>query len=192
MFVIALDNVNETDLKDQSDRIDRIMAMVVNRAAERGRAWIAADMKKQVNFPTHYLSKSGRRLTMLGYATPEDPERSIIGRREPTSLARFVTGTVAKGKPVHVQVKSAQTRTIKNAFVINLRNNNKGLAMRLPNGQRPEAAYRPRRLASGLWLLYGPSVDQVFRGILQQEDQSYHQTENFLRSEFLRLLELKK
>lgn len=191
MFVIAMEGIDELNLNNQSARIDRVVSMAVNRATERGRAWIAADMQDQVNFPTHYLSKNARRLTTFGYATPDAPERSIIGRSEPTSLARFVTGTPTKGRPISVQVKPGQTRTIGNSFIINLRNNNKGLAMRLPNGQRPSGAYKPRRLASGLWLLYGPSVDQVFRGILQREDRSYKQIENFLHDEFLRLMDLK-
>lgn len=190
MFVIAAEGVKDFDLTEQSEQIDKYMAMAVNRTAERGRAWLAADMTDQVAFPSHYLSKSGGRLTLQGYATPDNAERSIIARVSPTSLARFVAGSQAKGRPVSVRVKPGAYRTMGNSFIINLRNGNKGLAMRLANGVRPTAAFKPKLLRSGVWLLYGPSVDQVFKGILEKEDISYKQIENFLHDEFIRLMDL--
>ena len=50
---------------------------------------------------------------------------------------------------------------IKRAFVMKLRNGNLGLAVRSAPGKQPEGAWKPKPIGKNLWLLYGPSVDQV-------------------------------
>ncbi|MDQ0317721.1 hypothetical protein J2S73_004208 [Amorphus orientalis] len=189
MYLLALENVTDTDLEKLPNEINRAARMAINKAAERGRGWFARDMLDQVAFPGNYLAPSTGRLRVERNATDADLESSIAGRRRPTSLARFSTGSRKNG--IHVQVKPGRTRKMSNAFIMNLRSGNEGLAVRTKGGQPPAKAFKPKSLGRGLWLLYGPSVDQVFRGMIEQEDRAYGRIEQFLGAEFERLLDLK-
>ena len=51
----------------------------------------------------------------------------------------------------------------------------------------PASADKPTKLAPGLWLLYGPSVDQVFRSVASEEAP---EAARFLEAEFNRLMDL--
>ena len=72
------------------------------------------------------------------------------------------------------------------AFLMNLRSGNLGLAVRLAPGERIDNKRRMVQMSNGLYLLYGPSVDQVFRSVA--EDVSAD-AGDFLEQEFLRLTE---
>lgn len=191
MYVIALEGVRDADLSDMSDQINRAARMAINKAAERGRGWFAQDMRKQVAFPSGYLGAGANRLFIERKASDQSLEAVVAARRRPTSLARFATGNKSKqARGVHVQVKPGRTRLMQNAFLMNLRSGNLGLAMRTRPGQRPPKAFKPKEIQPGLWLLYGPSVDQVFRQMIEKEDRPYGQVEDFLATEFERLIDL--
>lgn len=69
---------------------------------------------------------------------------------------------------------------------------NVGLAIRLRPGERLANKTSARRVANGLYVLYGPSVDQVFRsndgtGVA---NDLVPEIEDKLSKEFIRLLEL--
>jgi len=147
-------------------------------------------MLRQVNFPRGYLRGNNARLKVTQKASDGNLEAVITGRSEPTSLARFVTSATKSGG-VRVSVKPGSSRQIKNGFLINLRAGatslgNKGLAVRT-DGRKPRGAYKPKEIAPGLWLLYGPSVDQVFRSVRSDITPS---VEDYLSNEFLRLWDL--
>ena len=119
-----------------------------------------------------------------------------------TSLARFVRGSPKVGKQgVYVAVSPGKARFMKRAFLIKLpqgsnpitdTQHNLALAMRLKRGETLQNKSTARRIASGLYVLYGPSVDQVFRN---REDTGVAidlipELEDDLQAEFLRQLNL--
>lgn len=138
-----------------------------------GLVMVRKEMRKQIDFPAGYLE--GDRLKVGRRATKGVLEGTIRGRDRATSLARFAGGQNAdntRGRGVRVTVKKGQTKVMRKAFILNLRNGNQGVGIRLKPGETPHASQKAVRLSnqgghkdSNLWLLYGPSVDQVFRGV---------------------------
>jgi len=133
-------------------------------------------MKSQIGFPGGYIDDV-ERFGVSRYATPGHLEAAITARQRPTSLARFATSGGVGHEGVTVRVKAGRSTHLKRAFMVRLRqgtmlddeNFNLGLAVRIPGG---EAAVRNKKdksrmvhLAKDVFLLYGPSVDQVFRGV---------------------------
>lgn len=147
----------------------------------------------QVAFPPGYLTDP-KRFRISKFATEGDLEAAVTARQRPTSLARFSSGSV--GRPgVRVQVARGASREMGRAFLVRLPQGrgpvtdeafNLGLAIRLRPGERVS---NKRDMAAvplgkgGLYLLYGPSVDQVFRSVAQ--DVSPRVAEE-LASQFLR------
>lgn len=130
------------------------------------------EMSKQINFPKSYLTND--RIGVRRKATRVSLEAVISGRDRPTSLARFAEGATVQNsrkRPIYVRVKAGKQTRLNRAFLVSLKNGNVGLAIRLPKGQAPSSAYKPVALTrgggreTGAWLLYGPSVDQVLRGV---------------------------
>jgi len=126
-------------------------------------------------------------------------EAVIAGRDRPTSLARFAPGAQRpeRGQPLRpiiVEVKSGKRvvlngpRSSARAFLVNLKNGNTGLAVRLPKGETLANSEKAVRLDNNVYLLYGPSVDQVFRGVANDlsPDISAMVSRNFFR-QFSRL-----
>ena len=118
----------------------------------------------------------------------------ITGRQRPTSLARFASNArIGQQRGARVEVRPGSARFLPRAFFIPLRSgnvdtkNNVGLAIRLPAGQMPSRAYKPQPLGRGLWLLYGPSIDQVFDDVA---NDIAPETADFLGAECLRLMDI--
>jgi hypothetical protein len=101
---------------------------------------------------------------------------------------------------VYVQVAPGKSRFMKRAFLMRLPQGstltdtifNLGLAIRLRPGEVLQNKVSARKVASGLYLLYGPSVDQVFRsndgsGVA---NDMVPEIERDLSAEFLRLLDI--
>lgn len=162
-------------VKSLPDLTEEAVALAVNDTARDEEVAIRRDMEAQINFPKGYLK--GDRYGIRRRATKQLAEAVISGRDRPTSLARFAEGATIKnsrGRPIFVRVKSGQQAKLDRAFLIELRNGNLGLAIRLPQGQSPDAAYKPVQLTrrggqlEPVWLLYGPSVDQVLRGVASE------------------------
>ena len=134
-------------------------------------------MQEQVAFPSNYLDNE--RFGQTKKATPDDLEAVVTARFRPTSLARFAQGSVEGARRtggVSVKVnRGGGAKRIKGAFFVNLRKGrdtadgfNLGLAIRLKPGDRIRGRKRGNagvQLAPDLYLLYGPSVDQVFREV---------------------------
>lgn len=133
-------------------------------------------MKSQIAFPAGYLDET-EKFGVTRYATPGLLEVVISARQRPTSLARFATGGVPGGEGLRLKVKAGRSVSLKKAFLVRLRagtmlsgeNFNLGVAVRIPGGN---AAVRGKkdtsrmvRLSKDVFLLYGPSVDQVFRSV---------------------------
>jgi hypothetical protein len=174
-------------LKEVSDYFEKLPALAteaayfaINDTARDEEVAIRREMESQVNFPSGYLRKDSR-FGIRSKATLRSLQAVISGRDRPTSLARFAEGATfenSRRRPLTVRVKPGKSTTFTrsdgkpSAFLVKLRNGNTGLAIRLPSGERPSDAYKPVPLTqkngeeTGVWLLYGPSVDQVLNGVI--------------------------
>lgn len=136
-------------------------------------------MKSQIAFPGGYLDDV-ERFGQTSFATPTRLETKITARARPTSLARFATSGAIGTAGATVRVKAGRTVHLKKAFMVRLRAGsvlddtsfNVGLAVRVAPGQRirnKKDTSRMVHLAPNVFLLYAPSVDQVFRSVAETE-----------------------
>lgn len=135
-------------------------------------------MYGQVNFPAGYLEDPDH-LDIEQFAQPEYLVGIIAGRDRPTSLARFATAApgpqTGRWTPVGaVEVHPGEQKfgMVGRAFIIPLRagsvtGGNVGLAIKLRKGERLHniREFTPIQIFPDVYILYGPSVDQVFRGV---------------------------
>lgn len=150
-------------------------------------------MKAQIGFPAGYLEDT-EKFGVTQFAKPGDLTAAITARQRPTSLARFANGPVG-GEGATVRVKAGRSTRLKRAFMVRLMSGtqltgetyNLGLAVRIPGG---EAAVRGKKdtshmvhLSKDVFLLYGPSVDQVFQSVSVTETP---QVLNEIEAEFYR------
>lgn len=185
-------------IKEWNGNVSTALVRALNDTAARSRTDASRRVRQQVNFPASYLSPSAKRLWVKTKARKNALQTVIEGRGNPTSLARFSKQSVLpggkrhKGGKVNVTVHPGETRSISRAFLIRLRNGNTGLAIRT-DGSKPKGAWMPRALGKNLWLLYGPSVDQVLsssrneKGVL---DDMTPEMLDYLEKEFNRQMEL--
>lgn len=143
--------------------------IAVNDAARSGYAQAGREIVRQVAFPARYVTGKSGRMQISQFATSANLEARITARARPTSLARFNKGSKRIGQRggVRVEVKPGSVQRLPGAFLIKLRagrgdgeNFNVGVAVRTKNG-RPPPGYKPLPIGKNLWLLYGPSVQQV-------------------------------
>ncbi len=199
-YEISLDGVeNLPDLGNAPDKIVRFATMAVNKAVDRARANAARRIRQQVAFPATYLTGEDARLYVKKRAKKDDLEGVVTGRFRATSLARFTKDTsqaqVRKRGGLTVEVKPGEARFLKGAFLVRLRAGaaktdtkfNLGVAIRLKSGQRPRNSRAAVELARNVWLLYGPSVNQVFQTVRADVAP---ETRDFLINEFMRLLDV--
>lgn len=149
----------------------------VNDTAKFARALASKEIRGEVNFKANYLNEDGR-LAVVKRAHGNDLEAVIRGRDRPTSLARFATstphfGAQKAGPRVRVSTGGG-SKQIKNGFFMRLRrgnaqitaeNSNVGIAVRLKSGEKVRGKRSMVQVSKGLYLLYGPSVGQVFRTV---------------------------
>lgn len=153
-------------------------------------------MKEEVRFPNGYL-EDPKRFGQAKRATDSDLTASIVARFRPTSLARFSQDSPQGARRtggVRVQVDpGGGAKRIGGAFFVKLHRGgdttdgfNVGLAIRLKPGQRLRGRKKGSQgveLAPNLYLLYGPSVDQVFREVSVAKSP---QVADDLQKEFIR------
>lgn len=197
---IAAVNLLDIDefLRDQPETTREAAKLAINGIATRKAVpQFRRAMRDEVNFPAGYLEDPDR-FGVTRQATTTDLSATVTARFRPTSLARFAPGQSFEGakRTGGVKVKVSKTGgggTIPGAFFVRLRRGkdttdgfNTGIAIRLKPGER----LRGRRkgttgieLAPNLYLLYGPSVDQVFREVSVAESPS---VADQLQKEFLR------
>lgn len=153
-------------------------------------------MEMEVAFPTGYINRE--RFSQTKQATDADLTAIVTARFRPTSLARFAPGQSFDGARrsggVRVKVsKGGGAKRINKAFFVKLRRGgdtqdgfNVGLAIRLKPGERLLGRRKGGasvRLAPDLYLLYGPSIDQVFRDVSVAQSPKVADS---LQREFLR------
>ena len=198
---ITVDGIDDLpDLNDAPERIVRLARMAINKTADRARTMAARAIRSQVNFPASYLSGSESRLYLKKRSVGNDLEAIITGRWRATSLARFAKGTgpsaaARRAGGITVEVAPGEAKFMKGAFFVRLRagtaltdtQHNLGVAIRLKDGERPRNTRAAAQLDHNVWLLYGPSVQQVFNTV--REDIS-PETRDYLVAEFRRLLDV--
>lgn len=157
---------------------DRAAQLAVNEAARYGRVQSSRQIAAEVNLTKGYIDE---RLTVR-LAKGGEQAATITGRWRPTSLSRFLTRKPVRGKPVKVQVRRGGSAQTLKAFPVRLRAGkeltdskfNMGLAIRLKAGQVPRNTSGAKLLSTdksgAVWLLYGPSINQVFRDVRYKVD----------------------
>lgn len=195
-YAVFVEGIESVDFaKSISKNISLAAQRAINKTVDTTRTLSAKRIREQVAFPANYLAPSGGRLSVVKKASTGDLSATIRGRFRPTSLARFVQGTPRRGQAVQVAVSPGMARFMRRAFLIKLPAGstktdtkfNLGLALRLKPGETIQNKREAIKMASGLYLLFGPSVDQVFRTVAQ--DVSGPAADQ-LETEFLRLLEI--
>lgn len=201
-YAVILDSKGKlVDLDTLTPEIAEAARRAVNAAADRARSWSADIVRRQINFPASYVSKSEGRLVVKAKAKPGgDLSATVSARTRNTSLARFTKGGKPWKRGAQVEVKPGVSRYLRGAVFVPLKKGteltdtvfNLGLAVRTRNGQRPDAAYKPVRMKNGLWLLYGPSVSQALLSAREQGiwPKITPQLLDFLEQEFNRQLRL--
>lgn len=187
-YLVAVEGLEDIDFSDAAPKIRKLASQAVNRTARKYRTESSRAMREEIAFPATYLdSRSTGRLRVSRTANPTSLSATITGRDRATSLARFVKGSRTKGRRAPtVEVGTGQREKLSRAFLIELKNQNLGLAVRLSPGERIENKRRMVQMEQGLYLLYGPSVDQVFRATAEDVSDD---ASDFLEQEFLRLTE---
>lgn len=160
----------------------RAMRLAINGIAKgKGMTAIKRQMLDEIAFPSGYLNADRLKVTRL--ASDAKLEAVITGRQRATSLARFVTGSPVpnsrRAEGITVRVQKGRTTYLKNAFLVRLKrgasltqdNFNIGLAVRLKPGEQlsnKRTTHKAWLVPNKVALLYGPSVDQVFAGVIEE------------------------
>ena len=191
------------------EKATQAMSLAINQTVQRGGMRLAQDaIYDQIAFPKDYLK--GDRLTVSRFAKPDNLEAVIRGRKRATSLARFASGPIGGGRfvagggrapapTISLRVKSGSgSSVIRGAWLVRLNkgasldedNYNVGLAVRVKKGETvlgKKTAHKSWLVGGpeegGVALLYGPSVDQVFRDVA---DQIADPIANLVSAEFYR------
>lgn len=201
VVVEGLDGIQ--DVSRMGTEIGFNAVRAINTTARRFRTTAARMIRDQVAFPSNYLNPAGKKLFVAREATRADPTATIRATGRPTSLARFVTQGTLNKKGVTLRVDPNRSTSIKSAFLIKLpagkvtdTKSNFGLAIRLRKGETIQNKRNMIKLSRGLYLLYGPSVDQVFlaaSGSRAGEGVATEMTPDmldFMEKEFFRLMGL--
>lgn len=174
MYEVVVEGLPEFEkrLSELPEVAERAASMAINRAAKKARTWAAREVGAQVNLPARYINDKDKGIQVRRTARKGDLVAIVSGRRRPTMLHRFATGWATRSKGFRrgakVRVKrGGAARLMKRSFEMPLKSGNMGLVVRT-GGEKPYGAYKPMPLYKGqssLWLLYGPSTDQVFNTV---------------------------
>lgn len=174
--VTGLDEIEQALLAIPQRATDAARIALNDTMSGPGLVLLRTDTQEEVNFPAGYVDKE--KLYLKQRAQNNKLEVRIAARARATSLARFAqAGTKVNGKAgVNVQVHRGKTIYLKRAFLIKLRSgatalDNIGLAIRLKPGERLQNSDKAINLGKNLYLLYGPSVDQVLYGVATKDTQ---------------------
>lgn len=188
--------------KDFPDLSQKAARLAINASARYASRVASKRIREQVAFKRSYLGEAGsaNAKIQIKYASGNDISAVVLARDRPTSLARFAVGTPTFGRrkkgtrPPGVRVKTGGgVQRLKNGFYVRLNRGpiftvdhfNLGLAVRLKEGE-PKPSPKASPLGGGTYLLYGPSVAQVFDTV--REDIA-PEVGDYVRMEFLRQFE---
>lgn len=192
-YVVTIEGLSNIEsIGDIHPKTLKAARAAVNKTLDRARAASSERIRSQINFSAGYIGPDSGRLSVTKRAQGLSLDGKITARTRATSLARFVTSESKAG--LRLSVKTGRAVRLPRAFLIKLKSgtasletkNNMGLAIRT-GGKPVKKGYKPLLIGKNLWLLYGPSVSQVFdtvRGDITED------TADFLEREFSRLLAL--
>lgn len=182
----------------------RAARIALNQTAERKGLKLSRErMLQQVAFSSGYLYPP--RFEVSKKATDSSLLATIRGAFTPTPLARFAGAQRTRfatarahnrrvNRPkIRVEIKPGHPIVLPNAFLLTLKNGNIGLGIRVKPGEVLHHSVGAKFIATGplagVYLLYGPSVDQVFRSVAAEisPDLLLELESEFLR-QFLRML----
>lgn len=200
-FAVTVEGIESLrEIKKIAPQLRFKATQAINKVARDQRSTAARMILDQINLPRSYINPAGGRLIVSQRAQKTSLEAKITARGRPTSLARFTRGMPARGTGITVEVKPGQASYLKRAFLIRLPQGsvltdtrfNLGLAIRLRSGEHLHNKIKQIRLDKSLYLLYGPSIQQVF---LNNQGQGVaadlaDPTADYLEAEFARLLNL--
>ena len=182
---------------DWPDLSKQAATLAINSSARQIARLASKKIREQVAFTREYIgdaSNSTARLRIKQWAKSGDIQAVIAARERPTSLARFALGAPSfvrrkkgmRGPRVRVKTGGGVT-TLKRGFFVKLKgapdSYNVGLAIRLPRGETLASSQAAQPFGGGAYLLYGPSVAQVFETV--REDVAPDAAE-YAASEFFR------
>lgn len=199
-FAVAVEGIETLkDVQELGSRTKLAAVQAINKIARDTRAEAARRIGEQINLPKRSLAPKAGNLVVSKQAQRASMEARIKARGRPTSLARFSKGSPGKAG-VQVEVKPGQARFLRRAFLIRLPQGstltetrfNLGLAIRLRPGESLDNKTKQVQLSKGLYLLYGPSIQQIFlnnqgKGVA---DDLTDPTAEALEAEIIRLLGL--
>lgn len=196
-YVVAVEGISALDqLEEIEGRIATAARRAVNATLRKTRTEAKREIMRQINFRARYLDDKTQNRLRVELARGNALEGRITARTRATSLATFAKGT--PGNPrFTLEVKKGQRITYKpkdgknpRLFLMQFKNGTQGLAIRLRPGETIEGkkATVARGSTKGLTFLFGPSVNQVFRTVA---DDLIPGAEDYLESEFLRLMDLR-
>lgn len=159
---------------------EKAAKLAINDATRFGARLASKEIRSQVNFPRSYIGAAtnpGARLRITQMAKGDNLVGVITARRRATSLARFAVGTPTFGRrrrPPRVRVAAGSgAKVLTGGFFVKLKrgasltedNFNVGLAVRLKRGEKIHGKRKTVPFTQGVYLLYGPSVAQVFNTV---------------------------
>lgn len=194
-FAVMVEGLNNLeDLANLPEMVVKKARAAISRTTQHARTVSSDQMRREVNFSARYLVGANGKLTMS--VDPEKLQGIISAKHRPTSLARFAKSKTTGKAGASVEVAPGRAVKMPRAFLIKLPQGavktetvyNLGLAIRL----KPDELSKFKKkywasLGGGLYLLYGPSVSQIFEKVATQ-NQEY--ISKFLEREFTRLLDV--
>ncbi len=169
-----------TYFKEFSGISEQAARLSINSTARFASRLASKRIREQVAFARSYIGAAGdstSKVRIKHFAKTNDLSAVVATRDRPTSLARFATSAPtfkrrAKGQRApRVRVKTGGGMAqLRRGFFVKLRRGvivsedqfNIGLAVRLRKGESLQATQKASPLGGGAYLLYGPSVAQVF------------------------------
>lgn len=143
-------------------------ALAISDTAEWARNLAKREFLASVNLPDDAVI--ARRFRVSQRATVARPESTITADRNPLGLSRFVVGPKKAGTP-HPRTQVRVGGSVKTwsqpggdnyAFLIPTPNGAAGVGLAIRTKEPLRNSRAARKIGRDLYLLYGPSVDQMF------------------------------
>jgi len=170
------------------DTAKQAASIAINDVARQERTLAKRQMQAAINVPSSTFE--GKNFAVAQFANPNNLEAVLSAARRPLNLSRFITSRTPKVGPkgrkgIEVSVKrGGSKRVLEGAFLIPGPSGGVGLAIRSKTPLRNSRA--ARQIRPGLYILSGPSVNQMFGRIAPTRERPAAGT---LEREFLRQFE---
>ncbi len=171
-FAVVAENMEALKkFEDFGQDLQKNLSRAINTAAVKYRTEAAMRVRRKINLPASAVSPRSGNLVVSRRANPSHLESRIRAKGRPRGLASFSTGGKVGRAGVAVSVTPSSVKFLPQAFLIRLKGlegstapgkANIGLAVRLGPGKKITNKLYHIKVGTGLYLLYGPSLRQVF------------------------------